>query len=420
MEHPASSSLNRIPRLITPRYVLIGLVVAGLSAVVLFPRILMLLGLPDYGHWFLDSYAVLAANDAVRAGMNPYAANPLDALMRSHVYSDWWLLLGRLGLTREHNFYFGGVCVLGFLIIALIANKPRSYVEALCTAALLLSPPMLLAINRANNDLIIFILLGSGLMPQRSNGGGWARAWLGLMIVLGTGLKYYPVVGVLVFALIGRPLRHWLGTGLLTVLAAMAVLWLERTEIVRAMFRLPGSLYVFGARVWWSNWNMEGEWLTLANLLLLATGALFLAWRGWTKGLADGPPETFRARLTFALGALLLAGCFLIGSSYAYRWIFALWLWPWLSLQIRTGSRAACWSLAFLVVALWGDGAYCFVTNIRWIALQPTGEMFCLQAMQASHWLLMALLTGWLMEALVAAVRALRKPTDRPGNSVTA
>ena len=43
----------------------------------------------------------LAALDATRAGLDPHAVNPLDALRRPHVYSDWWLTLRWLGIGRE-------------------------------------------------------------------------------------------------------------------------------------------------------------------------------------------------------------------------------------------------------------------------------------------------------------------------------
>src|SRR5688500_1933646 len=52
--------------------------------------------------WFMDTTAILAANDAVTAGLDPYASNPLDLLRRPHVYGPAWLHLRHFGLTREN------------------------------------------------------------------------------------------------------------------------------------------------------------------------------------------------------------------------------------------------------------------------------------------------------------------------------
>jgi hypothetical protein len=364
---------------------------------------LPLLGLWNYGHWFLDSYAILAANDAVRAGVDPYVANPLDVLMRSHVYSDWWLLLGRLGLTREHNFWFGGLCVLGFWAVGLATVKPRSYGESLALSAVALSPPFLLAISRANNDLVVFILLGAGLRLVQNRGGErWALAGLGMLLILATGLKYYPAVGVLAFMLVARPLRTWLVAGLVMGAAVGAVLWFERAAIARAMFRLPDSVFLFGAAVSWRGFGIEGGWVAPLSALLLLAGAGLFVWLGWTRGLMSRATETYADCLAFGLGAVLLTGCFLAGASYAYRWIFGLWLWPWLWSQAGVGDRGARWALALLLVSLWSDGVYCLVTNLQLVSFTSTGDMLWVQFTQLCHWLLLMMLGGWLVEAAIA------------------
>ena len=71
----------------------VGLTLTGWMAGALWPRLLVMLGIYDYGTFYLDSQALLAALDAMRLGADPHAVNPLDPLLRYHVYSDWWLAL---------------------------------------------------------------------------------------------------------------------------------------------------------------------------------------------------------------------------------------------------------------------------------------------------------------------------------------
>ena len=134
------------------RYVwwLAAITLGGWLAVALRPQLLAAIGISDYGTSYLDSYAVMASLDAMRAGADPHAANPLDPLMRGHVYSDWWLALRWLGLTRSNNFLVGTAWVGAFGLTAWLTARPRSWGEIFWMSSVLISPPVMLAIKRAN------------------------------------------------------------------------------------------------------------------------------------------------------------------------------------------------------------------------------------------------------------------------------
>ncbi len=63
-----------------PRGWLVALVAGWFGMFALFPELYRFVGLRHYGVWFLDTFAILASNDAVARGLDPYAANPLDYL----------------------------------------------------------------------------------------------------------------------------------------------------------------------------------------------------------------------------------------------------------------------------------------------------------------------------------------------------
>ncbi|MES1194307.1 MAG: hypothetical protein ABUL65_00345, partial [Opitutus sp.] len=155
--------MNPAPRIfgyqVNPTLLLAVICLTGWMACVLWPKILTSLGLAAYGMTYLDSYAILAAVDVVRAGGDPYVVNPLDPLGRWHVYSDWWLALRWLGVGRADNFLVGSSWIAAFALSCWLAVKPKNLREVGWMAALLLSPPVLLAFLRANNDLVIFVLI---------------------------------------------------------------------------------------------------------------------------------------------------------------------------------------------------------------------------------------------------------------------
>jgi len=402
-----SAAPARRSSLLHPRWLLLLLVAFSLIAVGRLPRVTVMLGLGDPGLWFLDSYAILAANDAVSAGLNPYDSIPLDILKRRHVYSDWWLGLRHLGVTRADNFVFGGICVVGFLAVALAGLKPRSLREAWVYAAVALSPPVLLGLNRANNDLIIFTLLGLPLLCVRDPVRPWRVALLGAALVAATGLKYYPAVAIAAFPLLLANRRHALWLTGMTSAAALFVLWSERAALARGVLRFPDSVYLFGSPLLWRDLALRGGTMVVLSTALILVGAWWLARRRLTVGLGEAGPGEGSERWAFALGALLLLGCFLAGTNFAYRWTFGLWLCPWLYRQLESaeGARMARLGLGLLLLGVWQDSLYCLVLNAGMIQVPPWVETAWRYVTQPANWALMALLAGWLLEAALHRLR---------------
>jgi hypothetical protein len=393
-------------RLLTPFRLLLVVVLTGWLAVILWPALLLQLGVAFHTQWFLDSYAILAANDAVRSGADVTQANALDLLNRPHVYSDWWLGLRWLGLTRADNFLFGGTGVLAAMIVAFLTVRPRTNREALLLAAVLLSPPFLLAMQRANNDLVIFTLVGVAALGVARGTGGGRLACFGAAVVLAAGLKYYPLAAAGALALLPWNRRQgW--TLLLTLVAAGLVLFSERDAIGRGTFALPATIYEFGAAVLWRDLALGPRAMVGLALLLLGLAAVVVVRQRWVGGLADDSRGSAGERFLFAVGACLLVGCFVAGTSYFYRWIFGLWLAPWLLREAGAGRTAARVALGLWLVSIWADGVLCLVVNSLGLAYRPAFGWRV--ATQTATWALLALLSGWLLEGVSARARAWRQ-----------
>lgn len=394
----------------SPRPVLLlaFICVVGWILGVVWPHLLLTFGIYNYDRVYLDSYAVLAALDAVRAGADPHAANALDVLSRPHVYSDWWLALRWLGLTREHNALVGTAWVGAFALAAWASARPRNFGEALWLAALLVSPSIMLVVNRANNDLLIFVLLaGCGLVAA-------APVWWRVVVAVAclgvaTGLKYFPAPAALAFLWV-RPVRRApavLLAGLVVIALALFSVW---AQIDRSRFTIASGVYTMGAPLWWRDFGWKDKDSALPSLLLIVIPALGLAWSRVTAGLATrGQP---RERLLAALGAIVLLTCFLAGVNYAYRWIFVLWPALWLWRQIKDDSLpgrqrcAARLGCGLVLLCLWLDGVLCLTVNLFFPqysqAWQGDLAIIWRRWTQPLDWLLMMLLAGWLLEGALA------------------
>jgi hypothetical protein len=392
-------------------FLLASATVLGWMACALAPRLLLAVGITDYGQWYLDSYAVLAASDAVRAGLDPEIANPLDPLLRSHSYSDWWFALRWLGLTRDSNFLVGTVWVGVFAVVAWLTARPRNLREAGWLAVLLVSPPVLLAVNRANNDLVIFALLaGAGVAAA---GATWGRQLLAFAaLALATGLKFYPAPAALAFLWV-RPVRRMPAALLGAAVVAGVVLVSVWPQVKRGQFPVESGLHTMGSPLLGRDLGLSDPVSVVVSLLVLTVAAVALVGGRCTTGLATrgGLAE----RLLAALGIIVVLACFCAGVSYVYRWIFALWMALWLwrragepaeSARARASFRLGATLLFF---CFWCDGVLCLVVN-RLLPPIPQGQIDSLQVVwrlwtQPLHWLLMMLFAGWLLDAALVTIR---------------
>ncbi len=326
-----------------------------------FPEHFRAVGVNHYGVWFLDTYAILASNDALaRGGIDIYGYNPLDYFGRPHVYPHWWLLLGKLGLTRGDVAWLGFVLGAAFFVAAIAWLRPRQPGELAWNLVVLCSPPVLLALNRGNNDLVIFVLLAP-VVPCLLARRAAVRALAIGLIAVAAALKTYPAVAAVVLLAGGSP-REVRGR----VAAMIAVFALMAVDVARdfahygAVVPRPDGLMTFGAA---NIFIAAGASDPLANGLALATGLVagMVFWRADFLGAWKIEPEGEREWLGFVLGAALLTGCFFAGMSFAYRWVFAVWMLPLLwrlrgdAGAPRNARRLATVTSVLLTLVLWID-----------------------------------------------------------------
>ena len=345
-----------------------SLAAAYLAAFAFYPRLFFAIGVNHYDAWFLDTFALLASNDAVSRGLDPYAPNPLDYFHRPHVYSHWWLHLRDLGLTRADVMWLGLTLVGAFLCAALWRLRPQSLRQLLWYAAVLCSSPVLLALDRGNNDLVIFVLLTPVVPCLLSGHRGW-RMVAPFLVAAAAMLKYYPAAAALV--LLAAPDARELRSRLVISLLLLSFAGLSVAgDLVGfgALAPRPEGLLSFGATGIFN----ECGWTGGAPKLLCAVAGVAAAAYFWRRRpLQDWEPTSAQRSdwLYFILGAALLTGCFFTSRNFGYRLIFGVWLAPLLWVLAREAGnpprlrRLVRRTLGLLLIVLWWGPLGCVILN---------------------------------------------------------
>ncbi|MGH7560641.1 MAG: hypothetical protein ACRENB_06460, partial [Gemmatimonadales bacterium] len=116
---------------------------------------------------FSDLAVILAGFDCTRLGHDVQLENPCDPFgQRPMNYPRIWLALRASGLGLDDTVWLGTVLGALFVLAALafLCRRRLSPGEGVLGALILLSPSVLLGVERANGDLLLFLLvLGAAL-----------------------------------------------------------------------------------------------------------------------------------------------------------------------------------------------------------------------------------------------------------------
>ncbi|MGZ5095901.1 MAG: glycosyltransferase family 87 protein, partial [Burkholderiales bacterium] len=156
-------------------------------------------GVPIMQPEFRDMHAVTDHAECMVKGFNAYFLNPCDPQRTPFNYPPVWLWLGYLGIGSADAAWLSVLISIAALVVLVVLLRGRSiYAGALASLAIL-SPSVMLGIERGNIDLLILALVGGAALvvaqykPTRL---AWAMVPLALAVVL----KLYPVFCVALVA----------------------------------------------------------------------------------------------------------------------------------------------------------------------------------------------------------------------------
>lgn len=377
-------------------------------------------GIDPYVFPYLDFAGYLSSLECTRLGIDVIAGNPCDPLDRQFNYGPLWLDLIFLPVYPRDRIMGGTVLNLIFLASFSMLAPPRGAGDMAIRILAAISPAVVFAVERANPDILIFLLVAAAvaLIPR----GVWGKGTAYALIWFGAGLKFYPIV---VMGLALRESKRWFW-GLLAVSFGLIGLYalVYHVALGRILPLLPSGNYnsdLFAAK----NLPMQiglivcatlepGAWATpigivagvsvLLGLLrrLVKQVRCLLAIRDLEAALATLPDT---AALHLLAGSLLIVGCFFAGQSIAYRAIFLMFTLPGIvamgsavaSPLERLTRRAAC-GILFL---MWEEAIRSGVDRVVAMASLEPGTAFLVSLM---FWVFRELVWWWGVGLLLAVI----------------
>jgi hypothetical protein len=143
---------------------------------------------------FADLRAITAGAECIDLGYDVLVNNPCDPWHRSMNYPRIWSFVAYLGIDQSYTNILGIlIIVLYFSSIFYLIGHLNKVSSTIYYSLVLCSPTAMLAVERCNNDLIIFILLSWAILVVNKNYLQFKSSISYSIIFLASMLKLYPV-----------------------------------------------------------------------------------------------------------------------------------------------------------------------------------------------------------------------------------
>lgn len=318
-----------------------------------------------------DWYGVLSWAQCAHQGIDVYLSNPCSRIMN---YGPLWALPG---------WGTGDTAVTGIVMdIAFLATLPfvlpaRTPGEFLVYCAAATSPMVVLALERANADVAIFVLVVVGTFGfSRSS---FAARAIGYLVWLLAGLlKFYPLALLLLMVRERRVLFLVACAAATLILGAYAyAYWAELAIIIPNTEVGEWYHYSFSVSHIASGLadlfpglqppaRFEGAFTAALTAVLLGLAAGLS--RRFVRYLAPADWRTV-ANGQLVVGAVVVAACYFTRNNYSYRGIFLLLTLPAL---VETATRhaelrgLARWTLGAVLWVMWSETFIDAASGVPW------------------------------------------------------
>lgn len=351
---------------------------------------------------FFDMHVIMDYAACAAKGVDPYVPHSCNAM--NFNIPPAWLWLGRLGFDGSDSTWLSAVIIACAAGVMVALFKGRSVSDGLIAVIAILSPSVLMGVERGNLDLLILALVGGAALvfDERNK----PRAAIAIALIsLGFILKLIPVFSIALAARFNRStLRFAVAIAALFLVYAGAIfedMLLIRSNVPTTFILSYGYKAVFlgldhlRAAAGLSPVGLADTWLPIVVSTLAVIGAAATALITFRRGrisctIADGVAGT-----AFCFGSGIYCGTYLLGTNFIYRLMFLLLCVPqlqdWQAHKSETKEQVFTIERALLIMVL----------SVLWLNGNANGQISFLLVPQLIDWLLFYALTAVLLCNLI-------------------
>ena len=306
---------------------------------------------------FADWSVIINANICDNKGFDVFIDNPCDLWGRRHVYGK--ILLYLPFIDNNKVFYLLVLpLIINILFLFIIINLidydliKKFYISLV----FIISPAVLLSIDRANIDILIFLMMV--LIAKSKN-----YFVNNLLIFISTLSKFYPIFLSFLF-IFSSNLKKIAFSYIIFLFLIFLILFFQQDELSKIFlskqqFSASGGIFEFsfnGLLITFNN-LINSQYNEVLNYFIFLTIILILVFFNYyvtfslfknTKELINIFNDNVYENRIFILSISVIIFCYFLFSNYLYREIFFLGLIPYI-IKIKQDNNKKNWFLIILI-----------------------------------------------------------------------
>ncbi|WP_426413305.1 hypothetical protein [Bradyrhizobium ganzhouense] len=335
-------------------------------------------------------------------GLDPYA--PRACNVDNFNIPPAWLWLGFLGVDGSDSPLLSAAAIAAAGIVMMLLLRGRSWYHGVMALGAIMSPAVMMGVERGNLDLFILALVGAAALIYEEKRLGRA---CGAMALLGLGvvLKLFPMFCI---SLAARSSRSTLIFACTTGALSLTYLGLTLDYVFLIRRNVPSTFILsYGYKVIFlgidqirseaglSPIGLAETWLPAGAAAVVVIGAAIVAVNSLRNRCEFCAVHKSVAGTAFLFGAGIYCGTYLLGTNFVYRLMFLLLCVPqlqdWQSRKYQDGTSAGTAEL----------GLFGAVVGVLWLNGNSNGHSIFLLLPQLLDWVLFFYMATVLMANLL-------------------
>jgi hypothetical protein len=315
-----------------------------------------------------------------------------------------WLLVGFLGIDGSDSSWLSMAVITAAMIVMVLLLQGRSWYHGVIALGAVISPSVMMGVERGNLDLLILALVGAAALIYEERRVGRACGAIGFL-GLGVALKLFPLFCVSLAARFSRQTFIFAcataALSLIYLYLTIDYVFLIRRNVPTTFILSYGYKAIFlgvdhvRSEAGLSPIGLADTWVPASTAAVVLICAAIVAVNNFRNRRAFCSVDVSAAGTAFLFGAGIYCGTYLLGTNFTYRLMFLLLCVPQLQdWQIRRCEGDKAVGIAEL-------GLFGTVLGVLWLNGSPNGHSIFLLFPQLLDWFLFFCMAAVLMMNLL-------------------